>query len=59
MLVGLAEIVTESATSDKCVTKCLDSQQLYGIQCVSGEFFYDEVRYRSTEHNGCGEMQLN
>uniref|UniRef100_A0A915I397 Apple domain-containing protein n=1 Tax=Romanomermis culicivorax TaxID=13658 RepID=A0A915I397_ROMCU len=42
VLVGLAEVVTDSSSFDDCVTKCLRSVQLYNIQCVSGEIFYDE-----------------
>jgi len=39
VLVGLAEVVSDSSSFSDCLMKCLNSQSLYKINCVSGEFY--------------------
>lgn len=43
VLVGLAEVVSDSSSFSDCLMKCLNSQSLYKINCVSGEFYQTDV----------------
>ncbi|GMT20045.1 hypothetical protein PFISCL1PPCAC_11342, partial [Pristionchus fissidentatus] len=42
ILVGFAETVTDSATFETCFERCLNSLELFGFNCTSGMYYFEE-----------------
>ncbi|CAD6197421.1 unnamed protein product [Caenorhabditis auriculariae] len=42
ILVGFAEAVTDSPSFEHCFDACLNSQQLFGFNCTSGMYYFEE-----------------
>ncbi|GMR43414.1 hypothetical protein PMAYCL1PPCAC_13609, partial [Pristionchus mayeri] len=42
ILVGFAETVTDSPTFETCFERCLNSLEVYGFNCTSGMYYFEE-----------------
>ncbi|CAB3401381.1 unnamed protein product [Caenorhabditis bovis] len=44
ILVGFAESVTDASTFEQCFDTCLNSFQLFGFNCTSGMYYFEETQ---------------
>ncbi|GMS90160.1 hypothetical protein PENTCL1PPCAC_12335, partial [Pristionchus entomophagus] len=55
ILVGYAETVTDSPTFETCFERCLNSLEVYGFNCTSGMYYFEEQQLNcilNTENRG-------